>query len=71
MNRDKIKSYGDTLYDCLRNRTTIEPITDKEKNITIEDAYYISRHLLRRRISVISPTGWFMVTVTKFPSAPG
>ena len=50
MNENKIRSYGDTLYDCLRNRTTIDPITDQEADMTIEDAYHISLHLLQRRL---------------------
>ena len=50
MDKDKIISYGDTLYDCLRNRKTIEPLTDQEPDITIEDAYHISLQLLQRRL---------------------
>jgi 2-oxopent-4-enoate/cis-2-oxohex-4-enoate hydratase len=50
MDKEKIKSYGDILYDCLRNRSTIDPITDQEADITIEDAYHISLHLLQRRL---------------------
>ena len=47
---DKIKSYGDTLYSCLQNRTTIAPITDQEADFTIEDAYHISLHILQKRL---------------------
>ena len=47
---DKILSYGNTLYDCLRKRTTIEPLTEQEPDITIEDAYRISLRLLQRRL---------------------
>lgn len=50
MNKKQIKRYGDTLYECLKNRTTIDPITDQEPGITIEDAYHISLHLLQRRL---------------------
>lgn len=50
LDKDKIKSYGDILYDCLRNRTTIDPLTDQEPDISINDAYHISLHLLQRRL---------------------
>jgi 2-oxopent-4-enoate/cis-2-oxohex-4-enoate hydratase len=50
LDKNKIKSYGDTLYDCLRNRTTIDPITDQEADISVEDAYHISLQLLQRRL---------------------
>ena len=46
---DKILSYGNTLYDCLRTRNTIDPLTEQEPGITIEDAYRISLRLLQRR----------------------
>ena len=49
LTEDKILSYGNTLYDCLRARRTIEPLTDQEPGITIEDAYRISLQLLQQR----------------------
>ena len=50
IDKEKIKEYGDTLFDCLRNRATIDPLTDQEAGITIEDAYQISLHILQRRL---------------------
>ncbi len=50
MDKEKIKHYGDTLYECMKNRTTIDPITDQESDITIEDAYHISLQMLQRRL---------------------
>ena len=47
---EKILSYGNTLYDCLRERRTVDPLTDQEPDITIEDAYRISLQLLQRRL---------------------
>ena len=47
---DKILSYGNMLYDCLRKRRTTEPLTEREPDITIEDAYRISLLLLQRRL---------------------
>ena len=50
LDKEKIKQYGDALYDSLRNRTTIDPITEQEPNITIDDAYQISLQLMQRRL---------------------
>ena len=47
---DKIQTYGNTLYDCLRTRRTIEPLTEQEADITIGDAYRIALQLLQRRL---------------------
>ena len=47
---DRILAYGNTLYDCLRARKTIVPLTEQEPDITIEDAYRISLQLLQRRL---------------------
>ena len=50
LTEEKILSCGNTLYDCLRERRTIDPLTDQEPDITIGDAYSISLQLLRRRL---------------------
>ena len=50
LTEEKILAYGNTLYDCLRERTTIDPLTDQEPGISIEDAYNISLQLLQRRL---------------------
>ena len=50
MDKEKIKHYGNTLFECMKNRTTIDPITDQENDITIEDAYHISLQMLQRRL---------------------
>lgn len=50
MDKEKIKQYGDNLFDCMKNRTTIAPITEQESDITIEDAYHISLQMLQRRL---------------------
>ncbi|MGJ8687299.1 MAG: 2-oxopent-4-enoate hydratase, partial [Spongiibacteraceae bacterium] len=51
MNKEKIAQYGDSLYGALRSGETIAPLTSQEKDITIDDAYYISLHMLKRRIA--------------------
>jgi 2-oxopent-4-enoate/cis-2-oxohex-4-enoate hydratase len=47
----QIKHYGDELYACLRARTTVAPLTTREPDITIDDAYRISLRLLERRLA--------------------
>ncbi|MGI9283785.1 MAG: 2-oxopent-4-enoate hydratase [Pseudomonadales bacterium] len=50
MNEDLIKSYGDELYNALRTRTPVEPLTDRDSDTTIEDAYHISLQMVKRRV---------------------
>jgi 2-oxopent-4-enoate/cis-2-oxohex-4-enoate hydratase len=40
---------GDELYEALRSKTTVEPLISRYPNLTIEDAYHISRRILTRR----------------------
>jgi len=42
---------GDELFDALRARRTVAPLTERVPAITIDDAYWISRRLLERRLS--------------------
>ena len=42
-------SLGDELYEALRSRTTVEPLIARYPELSIEDAYYISRRILTRR----------------------
>jgi len=41
---------GDELYDALRERTTVPPLTVRFPDVTIPDAYHISRRMLSRRL---------------------
>ena len=50
MNEELIKKYGDELYNAMVTRTVVEPLTDREPNITVEDAYHISLQMLNRRV---------------------
>ncbi len=45
----RIAQLGDELYAALRGRGVLEPLTNRETAITIDDAYRISQHLLARR----------------------
>lgn len=50
MTKDQINAYGDELYEARRNRTVVEPLTARDSNITVDDAYQISFRQLSRRI---------------------
>ena len=50
MDSEQIKSLGDELYEALRTRSSVPPLTDRVDNIDVEDAYHISLHMLNRRI---------------------
>jgi 2-oxopent-4-enoate/cis-2-oxohex-4-enoate hydratase len=43
--------YGDELYEALRARQVVEPLTNRQPEITIDDAYAISKHLIARRVA--------------------
>lgn len=49
MDSSRIEALGDELYDALRSQQSIAPLTAREADITIDDAYYISLRMLRRR----------------------
>tara|TARA_R110002072_G_scaffold177702_2_gene333697 strand:- start:510 stop:1301 length:792 start_codon:yes stop_codon:yes gene_type:complete len=50
MDQEKINLLGDELYNALRGGHTLEPLTDREPAIQIEDAYRISLRMLNRRV---------------------
>ena len=50
MNRESITRFGDELYQALRGRHTVEPLTARVPGITVDDAYAISRRMLERRL---------------------
>ncbi|QFU76553.1 2-oxopent-4-enoate hydratase [Halioglobus maricola] len=45
-----IKQLGDELYTALRECRTLAPLTEQYSDITIDDAYHISLHMLNRRV---------------------
>jgi 2-oxopent-4-enoate/cis-2-oxohex-4-enoate hydratase len=51
MNQDKIAALGDELYQALCQREAIAPLTEREPEINLEDAYYISKHMVDRRVA--------------------
>jgi 2-oxopent-4-enoate/cis-2-oxohex-4-enoate hydratase len=50
MDQQKITQYGDALYQALVERKTIEPLTNREADITVEDAYHIQQRMIARRV---------------------
>lgn len=51
MTNEKIEKYGNELYEALKGNYTIEPISNREPDSTIEDAYAIQHHFLARRLA--------------------
>ncbi|HUN90956.1 MAG TPA: 2-oxopent-4-enoate hydratase [Burkholderiaceae bacterium] len=50
MNDATILQLGDELYDALRNRSVVEPLTNRHPDITIPDAYRIQQRMIGRRL---------------------
>ncbi|MCG8014912.1 MAG: 2-oxopent-4-enoate hydratase [Candidatus Thiodiazotropha sp. 'RUGA'] len=50
MNEQRINELGDELYQALSQRQMIDPLTEREPQITIEDAYHISLRMVNRRV---------------------
>lgn len=51
MKKEQIAQYGDELYEALTSGKTIDPFTEREADIRIEDAYHISLHMVERRVA--------------------
>ncbi len=49
MDERLVTRLGDELFAALRERRTLAPLTTRHAEITVEDAYRISLHMLRRR----------------------
>ena len=49
METSLIPALGNELFEALRQRQTVAPLTDRHPDITIVDAYRISLHMLRLR----------------------
>ena len=51
MNNERINILGEELYQALKSRSTVQPITDRESGFSITDAYYVSQKILAHRES--------------------
>lgn len=49
MDETLIRRLGDELYEALRQRRTLQPLTERHPEIAVDDAYHISLHMLSRR----------------------
>jgi 2-oxopent-4-enoate/cis-2-oxohex-4-enoate hydratase len=52
MQEKRINELGDELYQALRTQSTLGPLTEREGNITIEDAYHISLRMVSQRLNL-------------------
>jgi len=50
MQADRLDKYADELYRALRRVEPVEPLTAREPQMTIEDAYQIQLRLIARRV---------------------
>jgi 2-oxopent-4-enoate/cis-2-oxohex-4-enoate hydratase len=51
MDEETRHRYGDELFQALRSRAPVPPLTSREPAITIEDAYHISLRMVERRVA--------------------
>ncbi|HRX63067.1 MAG TPA: 2-oxopent-4-enoate hydratase [Candidatus Competibacter sp.] len=52
MDKTQIERYGDELYQALVAREVVAPLTDREPDMTIEDAYQIQLRMIQRRLDL-------------------
>ncbi|MFM7760341.1 MAG: 2-oxopent-4-enoate hydratase [Burkholderiaceae bacterium] len=50
MSTNKIQQFGDELYESLVSRIAIDPLTNREPEISIDDAYQIQLRMIERRL---------------------
>src|SRR6266702_8251944 len=48
----KIAEFSDDLFESWRARVPIEPLTERESNIALEDTYRIQEHVIQRRLAL-------------------
>jgi 2-oxopent-4-enoate/cis-2-oxohex-4-enoate hydratase len=56
MDEQRIESLGAELYRALRRQSTVAPLTEREPDISIEDAYHISLHMVNLRVEMDGET---------------
>ena len=56
MDEEKINALGDELYQALRTGSTVPPLTEREADVTIEDAYHISLRMVSQRVELDGET---------------
>jgi 2-oxopent-4-enoate/cis-2-oxohex-4-enoate hydratase len=49
---NRLSQLGDELFESLRSRSPVDPLTDREPGLTVEEAYRIQEHLIQRRLAL-------------------
>lgn len=50
MEQSRIDQLGDELYRAMRSQEAIDPLTDRVPDLSVDDAYFISLRMLKRRV---------------------
>jgi 2-oxopent-4-enoate/cis-2-oxohex-4-enoate hydratase len=50
MDKKIITDLGDELYNALKNRQMIDPLSSRYPDMTVEDAYKVQERMIARRI---------------------
>jgi len=51
MNPQDIRQYGDELYEALVSRRAVAPLTERQPEISLDDAYRIQLRMIERRLA--------------------
>ena len=51
LSKEKIRILGDELYEAWKNAQAVTPITERESDVSIEDAYHIQLQTIARRVA--------------------
>jgi 2-oxopent-4-enoate/cis-2-oxohex-4-enoate hydratase len=51
LSQEKIRHWGDELYQAWATGHAVDPITDRESGITVDDAYHIQLDIVARRVA--------------------
>lgn len=51
ISKQQIEQLGEELFASMQSRTTVQPLSDRFSDISIEDAYQISQHYLDLRMT--------------------
>jgi 2-oxopent-4-enoate/cis-2-oxohex-4-enoate hydratase len=52
LSTSRITQLGDELFDSLRSRTPVDPLTEREPGLTVAEAYAIQEQVIRRRLAL-------------------
>jgi 2-oxopent-4-enoate/cis-2-oxohex-4-enoate hydratase len=51
LSKEKIRNLGDELFEAWQSANAVDPITDRESGITVDDAYQIQLQIIARRVA--------------------